>query len=542
MYIYMMTSYPFKDHQPEFLTVRREPARAEMERRLLPSINRLLAADPTLAKAADKSGVTTLHNAVVSGSIDIARTLIKTGADVNAKNDEGQTPLHMAVVYGCPDIAKLLIDHGADKLLGDKYGGTFVDYISSSGAGIFPKDAKEYFNIDANAPLKEPAKDHPGDQPNCTASGGWEGTTPANDGDDLQCDIDQLTDLTPEKWYKEYYLRGRPVLIRNELPLSERCGLSKASVLQNPLFDEGSELGVGSESARHKGGRSRGMPGKASFRCGATAYPSITRQKKCPKMCSLDILNNGEMCELPPDPTTGKSRSYKPITVLVPPGGRSFERGTWKNLVSSRYHHNYFPSYKQVCPVFHKHIKHQLFMGGKLAGATMHFHAHAYNMLFFGYKKWNLLPPRYTEMSGMSALDYMEDAKKRGIKPYTCTQRPGDLVIVPRMYGHATLNEYGFGIGIGSLFVDQNSEISHVAHHEKSGSREVPGHMRGYNPPDRNQADVETGFSPDLKQPYPAWAAYPWRTNQPAKQKPRAAHRHPSHRDPFAEALAKRTL
>jgi hypothetical protein len=105
-----------------------------------------------------------------------------------------------------------------------------------------------------------------------------------------------------------------------------------------------------------------------------------------------------------------------------------------------------------VCPAFHNFVKHQLFMGGKNAGATMHFHTHAFNMLFFGYKTWQLLPPRYSEMSGMAARQYMDDAKLRGVKPYTCVQRPGDLVIVPRMYGHATLNEHGFAIGIGSLY------------------------------------------------------------------------------------------
>lgn len=56
---------------PEFLTVRREPARAEMERRLLPSVQMLLDSDPSLARAEDKSGITPLHNAVVSGSINM---------------------------------------------------------------------------------------------------------------------------------------------------------------------------------------------------------------------------------------------------------------------------------------------------------------------------------------------------------------------------------------------------------------------------------------------------------------------------------------
>ena len=56
---------------PEFLTVQREPARQEMERRLLPSIKMLLKSDASLATAKDKSGLTALHNAVVAGSINM---------------------------------------------------------------------------------------------------------------------------------------------------------------------------------------------------------------------------------------------------------------------------------------------------------------------------------------------------------------------------------------------------------------------------------------------------------------------------------------
>jgi len=500
---------------PEFLTVRREPARQEMERRLLPSIKMLLKSDASLATAKDKSGLTALHNAVVAGSINMSEALIHSNADVDAQNDEGQTPLMMAVIYGSPDIADLLIRHGADKELQDNYGASFVDYISSSGSGIFPKDAKERFNIDVRPPLKEKPQEHPDDRPDCEESGGWQGTVPPNNAEDLRCDIDQVTDLTPEKWYKEYFTRGRPVLIRNALALSERCGMSRPAVMRNPVFGREQQLGVG--KPKHGQKETESMSGEgATIRCGATAYPSITRQKRCPQLCTVGSLDSGTDCVDELNEATGKERKYKPITVVVPPGGKSFKKANWKDLVSARYHHDYFPSYKQVCPVFYRHVKHQLFMGGKEAGATMHFHTHAYNMLFFGYKKWQLLPPRYTEMSGMPAREYMKDAEARGITPYECTQRPGDLMIVPRMYGHATLNEYGFAMGIGSLFVDQNTEIAYIAHHEKEGLKNSESLHKAKR--ERDENNPETGFADHLKAPYPAWAAAPWSQNS-MKQK-----------------------
>ncbi|HCR38575.1 MAG TPA: hypothetical protein DIV80_03745 [Synergistaceae bacterium] len=46
--------------------------------------------------------------------LDIARTLIEAGADVNAKDIQGWTPLHEAAEAGRTDIVQLLLDHGAD--------------------------------------------------------------------------------------------------------------------------------------------------------------------------------------------------------------------------------------------------------------------------------------------------------------------------------------------------------------------------------------------------------------------------------------------
>jgi hypothetical protein len=83
-------------------------------------------------------------------------------------------------------------------------------------------------------------------------------------------------------------------------------------------------------------------------------------------------------------------------------------------------------------------------------------------------------------------------------RPYQCTQRPGDLLIVPKVYGHATLNPYGFAIGIGTLFAEQQGEFNLGHHYAK-------------------------GFGGGLQEPYPAWAEAPWRTTpgREMKQVPR---------------------
>ena len=58
-------------------------------------------------------GLTPWHEAVRSGEVDQVRTLLDTGAEINALDEHGQTALMNAVYWGNSDIAKLLIDRGA---------------------------------------------------------------------------------------------------------------------------------------------------------------------------------------------------------------------------------------------------------------------------------------------------------------------------------------------------------------------------------------------------------------------------------------------
>ena len=69
------------------------------------------------------------------------------------------------------------------------------------------------------------------------------------------CEIDQRSDLPEEAFYREYYLPGRPVLLRGAVSLSERCKFARAAPEMREILHE-----------------SRG--------CGRTAYPTLTGQKK----------------------------------------------------------------------------------------------------------------------------------------------------------------------------------------------------------------------------------------------------------------------
>jgi len=64
---------------------------------------------------------TALHFAVyLPGYLDVVKTLLKNGADVNDVNDLEETSLHIALGQGHVDVAKLLIQNGADVNAKDK--------------------------------------------------------------------------------------------------------------------------------------------------------------------------------------------------------------------------------------------------------------------------------------------------------------------------------------------------------------------------------------------------------------------------------------
>lgn len=86
----------------------------------------------------------------------------------------------------------------------------------------------------------------------------------------------------------------------------------------------------------------------------------------------------------------------------------------------------------------------EFFLGGPGSGAPMHFHGDALNSLMFGRKLWYLQPPSLSEYSTVHIVDFVMHVlprlRKKGRAPLSCTQMAGDMLYVPRGWGHAVLN------------------------------------------------------------------------------------------------------
>lgn len=79
-------------------------------------------------------GETPIFSALFWNRVEIAETLIKAGANVNAKDDREATPLHDAISRNDVNFARLLLENGADLQATDGAGKTPRQLASSSAS------------------------------------------------------------------------------------------------------------------------------------------------------------------------------------------------------------------------------------------------------------------------------------------------------------------------------------------------------------------------------------------------------------------------
>jgi len=74
-----------------------------------------------------------IHSSVASHSLDITRTLLENGADVNAVQQDGYTPLLEAAQAGELETLELLLQYGADPAARREDGQTALDLARQEG-------------------------------------------------------------------------------------------------------------------------------------------------------------------------------------------------------------------------------------------------------------------------------------------------------------------------------------------------------------------------------------------------------------------------
>ena len=85
----------------------------------------------------------------------------------------------------------------------------------------------------------------------------------------------------------------------------------------------------------------------------------------------------------------------------------------------------------------------QLMVGGAGTGSPPHFHGAAFNALVTGAKKWHLwAPPDAFFAANVSAMAWFDDRgpPRQPLPTYVCRQEAGEVLFVPRFWGHAVIN------------------------------------------------------------------------------------------------------
>lgn len=79
-----------------------------------------------------------LIDAVDKDQITVVQRLLARGADINEETPDGYTPLHLAIYLNFRNIARLLLKHGADVHKRNEYGSTLTTAAWKGNIKIIP--------------------------------------------------------------------------------------------------------------------------------------------------------------------------------------------------------------------------------------------------------------------------------------------------------------------------------------------------------------------------------------------------------------------
>ena len=96
-------------------------------------VEHLALKHPEYANAISGGAGTAIHSASREGHIEVVRSLLKCGVDVDARGIVGTSPLHRASIEGYRDIVQCLLDHGADPNFRADHRATPLTYAARVG-------------------------------------------------------------------------------------------------------------------------------------------------------------------------------------------------------------------------------------------------------------------------------------------------------------------------------------------------------------------------------------------------------------------------
>ena len=423
------------------------------------------------AFAVDSDGLTPLHAALLGCDVDVPMRILDSNTSLIARklavtDAWGRTPLHIALLHGNVAAAEMFVGAGASRLVVDVQGRRALDVVPPH-----LRDAVRQMLRHATAD-QQVWHSHAGHrlQPlrrvlgTRTPDPRWSRRLqaqgqllPSVDQHDVyHCDIDvvEASEVSPEDVIRDYLSIAKPVLLRGAAahwPAMEGWtleGLATAAAEVNASFSVGA------------------IPYAQSF--GLDAH-----------VTTLADFIRDHMPTQPParEDNHGAGGEAAPMYLFEPV---VLERAL-PSLAGSVDDTRFFHSHR-IMPDLH-----QLIVGPQGSGSPLHFHLDAWNGLVFGRKRWELVAPtaaRYSskhprawlmEDHGVAMQDnaFLAEQAARGngavaqalvpdARPLSCVQEAGDVMYVPRGWGHLVLNTKP-SAGVAVEFLSPQSAATYSA-------------------------------------------------------------------------------
>jgi len=209
-----------------------------------------------------------------------------------------------------------------------------------------------------------------------------------------------------------------------------RCGGGTAGV------DAGTDRDEGEAPSATKSPTSRSKPPKAAKRRDAARLPSVTTEE--PPKSVFMALNGWHFVGRNVTPSSTDGRTLRGDIELV--GATDKAANAEHRRLLEEWERPPFIEDSSDNSRLLRSRSIQFYVGGAGAGAQHHWHESAWNWLIRGHKRWLLWPPEgaaYAQRHIQLALD---GAARAVGEPLTCDQQAGDVLLVPSLWGHATIN------------------------------------------------------------------------------------------------------
>ena len=405
--------------------------RSTLERAVAPILRTLLTREPSLAGSVDAHGVTPMHIAARLCTEELVEELLRAGGSPVVPTRRAAHPLRRGDAVwmrrgAAPHAPRALVrSNGSARRDGEARRIRVAAWLWRSRAGGAGGSTTRPKTCAAAARVARARHAGPGPRgpaAPCEEGGGWSVQPPPSEDVRQAATSTRSHTIDAARYEAEFYRLARPLLVRGAMALKDRCPYARLA----PTM---------------------AAAGSTTMQCGRTAYPSLTGQRHCGTFSYLK-LNEHPSC-------TDAERTL-PVCVSRPRRGVNASEG-FKHLPLPYRFQDHLPPNPLLSRAWATGGSRQLFAGGRGSGAALHFHNAAYNVQLFGVKKWLLTPPRHAGITGAASTQWTPEqhATRRlpGELPLKCTQGPGDMLLLPPHWGHATIND-GFAIGIGNLYCD----------------------------------------------------------------------------------------